>query len=330
MSKEKGKRSSQNQGYIFSSYGKIKYLRDVIVTVMSIRRYDLTRGVALYCSEEHIEFLRENNLEYVFDYIEILAPEFRSITGFKHNTHLFMPFAENLYLDSDMIFCKDPDMMWNQLSVYPYTATGIESADVFFGTHKGIRVLSDIIFRKRQKTLKKFGLTHLYRIQSGIIFANNYDVAKQVNELAKDYASRMSETHFISRKNEKGRTLESCEWSLGMAMSKLKLFVYPWFNGYQSLQLDYISGYTKHDTEFNEVECLYYCNPFIYSFRGIQKKWIRKTLIKVFGLLPRGKDHFWVTPHILHFGWKHEKKIFEAYAKRKWLSILNQKSTMEV
>jgi len=319
-----------NQGYIFSSYGKLSYLRDVIITVESIRRFDKERGVALFCSEEHKEFILENNLEHFFDVIELLAPEYRSITGFKHNTHLFMVFSENLFLDSDMIFCKSPNLMWKQLEPYPYTATGVESADVFFGSHKGVRILVDIILRKRQRTLKRFGLSHLYRIQSGIIYAKDKVVTTEVNELAKSYLSQMDKTHFISRKNERGRTLDSCEWSLGMAMSKLKLFVYPWFNGYQSLQLDFITDFTKYDAEFREVECLYYCNPFIYSFRGIQQKWIRNMLIKIAGLLPKGRDHFWVTPYILHFGWKHEKETFETYAKNKWAILLKEHSTMKV
>ncbi|MDZ7682577.1 MAG: hypothetical protein U5J63_12920 [Fodinibius sp.] len=40
-----------------------------------------------------------------------------------------------------------------------------------------------------------------------------------------------------------GRSEESCEWSMAMAMSKLDLPVYPWLQGHTSPQLDYIADY---------------------------------------------------------------------------------------
>lgn len=310
--------SNITEGYVFTSYGKLKYLRHVVAAVDSIRRFDLKRPVALYCCREHRDILVKNRLQTLFNFIEILPSENRSIVGFKHNVHKFMPFDRNMYLDSDIIWCRDPDHLWKKFGLYPYITTGQESADVFFGTHKGVWIVFDILLGRRQRTLKRFGFTHLYRVQSGIIFAQNYDVARQVNDMASGYLTNKNSTHFLSRTNEKGRTLESCEWSLGMALSKLNMFVYPWFNGYESVQLDYISEFTRHDEEFRRVECLYYCNPFIYSLRGLKSKFIRKLLMGAFSILPRSKDHFWVTPYMIHFGWKHEKSRFETYSERKW------------
>lgn len=307
---------NKSEGYVYTSYGDHNYLRDAIVSAHTIRRYDRKRPIAVYVSDEHKSLLEEWGLSHHFDVILSLNPENQSITGFKHNLHLHMPFDANLYLDSDMIWCREPDSLWDVLRPYPYTITGQNSADVFFGAPKSFGVAKDIIFRRRQRTLKRFDLSFLYRVQTGMMYNADYDTAKKVDDTAKSYLKRQAETHFISRKREKGRTLESCEWSLGMAMTKLELFVYPWFNGYESPQLDYINGMVQHDSEYEEVKVQLYCNPFIHSLRGIATPKIRRFLIGLFNFLPRSQDHMWVTPYVLHFGWGHQKKYWNMFSER--------------
>lgn len=317
----------QDEGYVFTSYGKVKYLRDVLIALDSIRRYDKTRPAAIYCSKEHQEELQKLGFDSWFARIEDLPEENRSIVGFKHFLHLFMPFSRNMYLDSDMIFCRDPNPLWYALRPYPYTITGIESADVFFGASKSVGIFSDIVLGRRQRTLKRFGLTHLFRVQTGVMYAADYEMTRKVGELAYDYLGQMDKTHFVSRTREKDRKLESCEWSLGMAMSKLQQHVYPWFNGFESPQLDYISYLTEHDEYFRKVRCRYYCNPFIYSLRGIQSKRMHRFVMGLFAPFPRSKDFMWVSPFIIHFGWNHEKHHFEKYAGTRWKELTDGKST---
>lgn len=317
------KNSIQNgsEGYIFTSYGKEKYLRDAFVSASTIRRYDVKRPIAIICSKEHTEKIKEWGKSDYFDRVEVLAEEHQSIVGFKHNIHKYMLFDYNMYLDSDMIWCRDPDNLWHSFKPYGYTMTGQESADIFYGAPKHGGVLKDILFWRRQRTLKKFKLSHLYRVQTGIMYAADKELTKSVELLAAEYLSQQDQTHFISRTNEAGRKLESCEWSLGMAMSKLKLFVYPWFNGYESPQLDYIHGLVENDEDFKNVKCKYYCNPFIHSLRGLKNISIRKLIRKSFSVLPRSMDHMMVTPYVLHFGWKHQKEYFEHFANRQWKKL---------
>lgn len=315
------------EGYTFTSYGGDKYLKDAIIAATTIRRYDKERPIALFCTEEHSKRIKDWNLADLFERVDLLKEPHRSIIGFKHNLHHYMPYDRNMYLDSDMIWCKDPDPLWHQFAPYGYTYTGQESADVFFGAPKNIGVLADVIFRRRQRTLKRFGLTHLYRAQTGIMYAADRALTEKVNKLAASYNDRMDETHFISRTNEKGRKLDSCEWSLGMAMSKLQLFVVPWFNGYESPQLDYIHGMTRHNKDYTEVECLYYCNPFIQSLRGIKQEKVRNLVLKLFSVLPRTQDHMWVTPYVLHFGWKHQKEYFREFTEYAWEKIYPESET---
>ena len=312
------KQSKASEGYVYCSYGKEKYLKSVFVSASTIRRYDKNRPIALICSREHAKNIDSWGLNDFFDRIEILDEDHQSIVGFKHNLHLYMPFDHNMYLDSDMIWCRHPDNLWQAFKPFGYTITGQDSADVFYGAPKNAKILLDLLLRRRQRTLYKFNLNHLYRVQTGIMYAADQDLTKKVDELATKYLKQKDETHFVSRTTEAGRGLESCEWSLGMAMTKLKLYVYPWFNGYESPQLDYIHGMVEHDAGYRDVMVQHYSNPFIQQLRGLKSKALRGILLSIFSILPRSMDHMWVTPYVLHFGWKHQKKYFFDFVEQQW------------
>ena len=74
--------------------------------------------------------------------------------------------------------------MWSSFSDFDFTITGTLVSDVYFGASKGARVLLDILLRRRQRTLKRFGLSYLSRVQSGVIFAQDYEMTRQVCLLA--------------------------------------------------------------------------------------------------------------------------------------------------
>ena len=103
-----------------------------------------------------------------------------------------------------------------------------------------------------------------------------------------------------------------------MAMADLKIKVYPWFNGHESPQLDYIDAFTVHDDDFRDVECLYYTNKTVYNFRGFPVRWIRKLMIGLYSLFPGKGDYLYVTPYCLHFGWYHQKEPFYEFSERVW------------
>lgn len=306
------------QGYVYVSYGHPKYLKHTIASVVTLRRYDQSRPVALACSDKQRKILEEQGLSHLFDIIHPLPEEHASIVGFKHNVHKYMFFEQNMYLDSDIVWCKDPDTLWTSFSPFEFTITGNLVSDSFFGAPKGVSFLFDVITGRRKKTLKRFGLTYLSRVQSGVMYAADYELTKRVCSLAGEMLDRKDETHFRSRKMEQGRTMESCEWSLAMAMSKLNVPVYPWLQGHESPQLDYIADLTEHDDEYQYVKCKYYCNDFVYSFRGLKSEKLRTLLINIFGLLPGKGDHLWTTPYCLHFGWYHQKEPFYKFAEYVW------------
>lgn len=308
------------EGYVLHTYGPERFVRHAVASASTILRHDKKRPIALYCPPEHRAYLEEHGLDSLFSVIAPLPEEHRSIVGFKHHLYRFMPFERCLFVDADMIWCRDPDMLWKQLSAYSFTATGLARADFFFGGPKGIGVIWDVLLDRRRQTLERFGLTHLPRVQAGMIYASSSDTCRIVCETAQDFLSQRADTHFRSRLDE-GRSEESCEWSLAMAMSRLELPVLPWLQGYSSPQLDFIEGMTIHDAEFEQVRCEYYSDPFLYNLRGLKTPLLRDALIAAISRMPGRGDKLYVTPFALHFGWLHFKQTFVDFAERRWSEL---------
>ncbi len=312
--------SSPREGYVFHSYGADRYVKHAVVSVQTLRRHDPDRPVALFCPASHRELLAHQNLADTFDVIETLPEEHRSIVGFKHHLHRFKPFGRSLFVDADMIWCRDPDPLWQQFAAFPFTATGLQNADHFFGGPKGLGVLVDMLLRRRKRTLHRFGLTSLPRVQAGMIYAQDEAATRDVCTRAAEFLAQSDDTHFRSRLNE-GRSEETCEWSLAMAMRTLDHNVFPWLQGRNSPQLDYIGALVDHDPAFEDVTYRFYTSPFVYELRGLPNETLLHTLLGVAERMPRMGEYVEFTPYVLHFGWLHQKAPFEDFAERVWARL---------
>lgn len=315
-----------SEGYVLHAYGDARYLYQAVASVVTIRRYDSRRPVALYAPDSHLDRLRRSGLDGLFNVLEPLPEANRSIVGFKHHLDRFMPFDRCLYVDADMVWCRDPDPLWKQLSGFKFTATGHQSADFWFGGPKGSAIALDYLLDRRRRTMTRFGLTYLPRVQAGIIYASDRPLLGDVCEQARSYLSRRKETHFRSRLDE-GRSEESCEWSLAMAMSRLDIPVLPWHQAQSSPQLDYIPELVEHDQDFVNVRCRYYMDRRIHGLRGIYTVWLRKFLTAVLTRIPGRGDTIMVTPYALHFGWLRYKEPYLAFAERTWNRLLERVPT---
>ena len=314
----------ESEGYVYHSYGDEAHLRHAVASVVTLRRYDPRRAVALYCPPTHQALLRQHGLDSLFHVIGSLPDDSCSIVGFKHNLHKFKPFEKSLYLDSDMVWCKNPDRLWMLLAPYSFTATGLNMADAYFGGPKGAGVICDWLFNRRGTTMNHFGLTHLPRIQAGMIYAQDDVATAAVCRSAAEFLAQRSKTHFRSRLNE-GRKEESCEWSLAMALSTLRMPIFPWFQGYDSPQLDFVEGLTDFEPAFRQVVCKLYCDRFVYSLRSLASRPLRDALLTVFTSIPGKGDFMEVTPFIIHFGTLRCKSVFTNFAGWIWRDLVDRR-----
>jgi hypothetical protein len=305
------------EGYVLHCYGDNAYARHAVASVSTLRRYDTTRPVALYCPPKHQSYLADAGVDALFERIEPLPEAHRSIVGFKHHIDRFMPYDRCLFVDTDMVWCRHPNPLWQQLKAFPFTATGRMRADFFFGGPKGLGVLLEVLLNRRDRTLQEFGLSYLPRVQAGMLYAQDRAVTETFCTTAQHFLAQEDATHFRSRLNE-GRSEESCEWSMAMAMSELDLHVFSWMQGHNTPQLDFIDGLTTYDPDFEHVVCDYYTFPFVHDLRGIPNAFIRDLLIALLTRLPGMGDRMRITPFVLHFGWLHEKEPFHTFAERAW------------
>ncbi len=314
-------RSRLPEGYVLHVYGAERFVEHAVASVLTLRRHDADRPVALYCTEAQKALLERHHLDVLFERVEVLPEAHRSIVGFKHHLYRFKPYDRALFVDADMVWCRDPEPLWQTLAAHAFTATGLERADAFFGGPKGAGILIDWLLDRRRRTMRAFGLTHLPRVQAGMIYAADDETTRTVCELAQNFLERRAETHFRSRLQE-GRTEESCEWSLAMAFSRLRLPVLPWLQGYTSPQLDFVEGFVQHDEAFEHVLVRYYADRFVFSLRGIQQPRLRDWVLKVAARLPGRGDYMDVTPYALHFGWKRHKEPYNVFAARTWTRLV--------
>ena len=312
------------EGYVIAIWGGVDYLKHAYAVVVTLRRFDTARPVALYCSPEQAKAVHDSAASDAFERIEILPEDARSIVGFKHQLHRFMPYDRNVYTDSDIVWCRDPEALWQRFLPYTFTSTGLEKADLWFGGPKHIGIVADYLLKRRNKTLNHFGLTHLPRVQSGLMYASDRKVTEEVCLRASGFLARQAETHFRSRLDEAERSEETCEWSLAMAMSALDLPVVPWFDGQESPQLDFVPSLTVWDDDFRRVVCRYYTNASVYALRGLPSDWLMKLAITLVTALPERGNYISVTPYILHFGWIRHKKPFYDFAERNWRTVVRQ------
>lgn len=316
---------SNREGYVLHSYGPARYVKHALASVHTLRRHDPDRPVALFCPDDHRALLERRGLDGHFDVLGDLPPSHQSIVGFKHNLHKFKAFDRSLFVDADVVWCRDPDPLWQQFAAFPYTATGLQNADHFFGGPKGLGVVVDVLLGRRRRTLQHLGVTHLPRVQAGMIYAQDDACTREVDETAAAFLDRVDETHFRSRLNE-GRSEETCEWSMALAMSELNLHVFPWLQGRNSPQLDYIDSLTDHDPDFQDVSYRLYTNDFVYSLRGLPNPTVRDALLGIAERLPGMGEYMELTPYALHFGWLHQKQPFYDFAERAWSRLSDEQT----
>lgn len=317
--------SASGEGYVLHSYGPDRYVKYAVASVHTLRRYDERRPVALFCPEHHRALLERRGLEDHFDVLGPLPPQHRSIVGFKHHLHQFKAFERSLFVDTDMLWCRDPDPLWAQFAAFPFTVTGTQNADHAFGGRKGVGMGVDLLLGRRRRTLQRMGVHHLPRVQAGMIYVQDRACARTVGEAASTFFERADETHFQPQRSHRCSE-ETCEWSLALAMSKLDLHVFPWLQGRNSPQLDYISSLTQHDSQFKEVSYRLYTHRLIYQLRGLANDTLRDALFGMAEWLPGLGEYIELTPYALHFGWLHQKPYINAFATQTWAHLATEQT----
>ena len=134
-------------------------------------------------------------------------------------------FDQQIYLDSDILWCKHPNVLWKAFEPHNICAIGHPKAGGTFGYCYGKEYISNILLFKRKRTLRKFNLKGIPRISAIAIFSKNRDITASACQQARWFFTQKHLTHFNGGKNIRIDNEESCEWSMAMAWAKFHLSV---------------------------------------------------------------------------------------------------------
>ena len=109
-----------------------------------------------------------------------------------------------------------------------------------------------------------------------------------------------------------------------MAMSTMRIPIFPWFQGYDSPQLDFVEGLTDFEPAFRQVVCKLYCDRVVYSLRSLASRPLRDALLTVFTSIPGKGDFMEVTPFMIHFGSLRYKQTFMDFAAWVWNDLVHR------
>ena len=208
--------SAQPEGLLTLAYGRPKYIRMAQALALSYRRYNPARPFAIITDEANAQ-----TLSTYFDAIIIVKPEYGPGVVQKLYADKYSPFAKTLFVDSDCLFYKHPDELWNLYAHGPFSM-------------RGWRYLTgDTDYEKRtpykwvQNTsqfLKLNGISRLAHFNGGVFYFDRSDAAVKVFSISRSVYDRRAELGFVPFK---GAPIND-EPAMAVAMEKCGIDMDPW------------------------------------------------------------------------------------------------------
>ena len=216
-----------DRGLLTLAFGAPKYLRMGKALARSIKYFnsDITLGVITDSSDQEIKSL--------FDIIIPYNPKYGS--GVKQKLFLdqYTPFEETIFIDSDCLVYKDPEVLWDMYIRYN-KSFGIKGWG-YLGpndNHYAVKNLNNY--------LSTHGVDKIGAFNSGVFYFNSSKEALAVFETARNLCNHDSEL-----KSFKNSSLnDEPVFAMAMALNQIKII--PWDNGEaMSTALGSLKGHTK-------------------------------------------------------------------------------------
>ena len=97
-----------SQVIITIAYGSEKYIKMARALALSYRRFHPTRQFAIITDELH-----QAEMSKYFDVVILFNPNYGHGVVQKLHVDLYSPFEETLLVDSDCLFYKSPENLWD-------------------------------------------------------------------------------------------------------------------------------------------------------------------------------------------------------------------------
>ncbi len=213
-----------SQGFLTIAYGSAHYKRMAQALLLSYKRFAPSSQFAVVSDEGNSPFLSE------FDEIVEHQADFGSGLAQKLSVDKYSPFDETLFIDSDGLFYKDPEALWQ---IYrPQGGFGIRGFR-YRSLEDGVPGLSD-----PAKTLSTLGISSVPFINSGIIYFRKSEEAERVFRRAREIATEHQRLGLLpfggSAFNDEN------VWALAMATENVGMI--PWSAGPAMDMYDHVSN----------------------------------------------------------------------------------------
>ncbi len=204
-----------SEGFITIAYGAKEYIRMARALALSYRRFSPSRPFAVVTDEGNIK-----NLSPYFDIVIPLKSEYGNGVVQKLHMDLYSPFENTVFIDSDCLFYKDPELVWQSYNQNDFTMRGWRylTGHTEYEQKDPYLFLDDIA-----ATLRKRNLTRFPHFNSGVMgFRKNSPVFELSRGIYKDAAD-------LGFKEFKNAPLAD-EPVFALAMEEAGVELYPWDN----------------------------------------------------------------------------------------------------
>jgi hypothetical protein len=175
------------------AYGPRKYVRMARALSLSYRRLNPTRPIAIVTD-------RDNAAEMAnyFDHVILYNPAYGSGVVQKLHADLYSPYDETLFVDSDCVFYKSPDRLWDLYAGKPFSVRGWR---YLTGSTAYERQNPYEWVRDTTEFLKRNSILRLPHFNSGVFFFTNEPLAAKLFAQARMVYAKRDALGFVRFKN---------------------------------------------------------------------------------------------------------------------------------
>ena len=171
------------EGLLTIAFGRKQFVRMAKALALSYRRLAPKRPFAVVTDSSNKYLL----MDY-FDKVIVVNPEYGSGVVQKLHADLYSPFNKTLFVDSDCLFYKNPEGVWNIYEGKPFSVRGWR---YLTGNSEYERRTPYPWLTDTADFLAKLGLNRLPLFNSGLFYFDRSDTSRALFSIARSiYASR--------------------------------------------------------------------------------------------------------------------------------------------
>lgn len=162
----------ENKGFITFAFGKKKYIEMAVAMAKSARHHGCKLPIAVVCDKRH------KVLDEVFDVLIDMDSQYGRGVSQKIHIDCYTPFEETIFVDSDCIFFKSPDLLWERYKEaegFGVEAYGYVSRGEHYYSLKDVDAFLDY-----------FNVQGFSTFNTGLFYFDRSEKAKIVFEKARD------------------------------------------------------------------------------------------------------------------------------------------------